>query len=187
VGKGGHSRYIADNMNRGALMFARPILYARAGRSAAGLLLTLALLAACAQPPSATPPTATQSAQPDVTATSASPASSSQAATATTALPAETQIPPRTDPETPTPVEAARLGLAAQLGLRPNEVTVLSEGPWTTDPVPCQLDLPGTAMDRLLQGEHKLVTLSAKGRHYEFWVFASVGGLPAAFPCASAS
>jgi hypothetical protein len=167
-------------------MFAPLNPLARAALRAAGTLLALFLLAACAQPPSATPPPAaasTQPAQPEVTTNPAGPASPSPAATAATTLPAETQIPPRTDRETPTPVQSARLSLAARLGLKPNEISVVSEGAWTTDPIACVLDLPGTGADRLIQGEHKQVILSAKNKQYEYWVFGSAGGLALALPC----
>lgn len=113
------------------------------------------------------------------------------AATQTAALPAPSPTPTTgVEREMPPKDGGERSGtalaiehLAASLGVRPQEVELVSSSEWTEGPLPCEIALPEGRAEVLLGDEFQRVRVSFKGRTYDYLVFRSVGGVPMAFPC----
>lgn len=166
--------------------------------AAAGLLVGLAwLAAACSssgQPAATqTPLPASPAAATTEEAVTAEPSSNPEQAEASpTQAPTQaetgsksTEYPPKNDVrDEPASSEAMAIAqLASRLGVSADQIKVVSTGDWTSSPLPCELEMDNPKLSGALQGEHRLVTLAIKGNTYQYWVFRSVAGLPAAFAC----
>src|SRR5688572_7107731 len=98
--------------------------------------------------------------------------------TSNSPFPSKTARPPARDSSAPSAVQVATTKLADKFKVSPELVTVISQGEWTVDPIPCTLDIPDRLASMLAGHTHQQIILSIKGKSYEFWAFNSKGNLP---------
>lgn len=68
--------------------------------------------------------------------------------------------------------EMARQVLAARIKVSPDQIKIVLQGEWSTDPISCPVDADLGQVSK----EHRRVALEYKGRTYEVWIFRTADG-----------